>query len=139
MFPRITICQGDDGWSQEDLATMGYKDIKNFVIGNNSVERGWRAGQESVKELFDKVYSKPKIEDIILMDILKLNGTSKLNQPLPWKESLMNYEGGRCLELDFPQTNFSLTTIIIKFKDIENVVDEKEDHMHINILITGLD
>ena len=61
-FPRITICQGDDGWSQENLAKIGYEDIKSFLIGNNSVETGWMAGQDSVRELFDKVYSKPKIE-----------------------------------------------------------------------------
>ena len=95
------------------------------------------AGQGSVKDLFEQIYTKPNIEDIIGRDILKLNGSSKLNQPLPWKESPMNYEGGRCLDLDLPKTNYSLTTLIIKFKDITNITDVKK--IEINMLISGSD
>ena len=102
--------------------------------GHNSVEQGWRGGKTTVKQLFDEIYAKPKMEDLLRKDsFLKLNGS--LRADLAWSENPMNYEGGRCIQLDLPMAQYSQTTIILKFEELENIGFEKK--VELELTITG--
>ena len=63
---------------------------------------------------------------------LKLNGS--LYTSLDWRVKHMNYGVGRCLELDLTRTNYSETTIILKFNSFENFAEG----VKVDLTITGV-
>ena len=129
-FPRIILCHNGDFWNLSAISDAGYEDIFDFAIGRNKIQNGWKAGEASVEKLFEKVYHKPQVKKFLGEDsYLKVNGSIHL--PLVWKDKIMNYQGGKCLELDLPATNYSLNSIILKFSDLAI------QHQHIYITVTG--
>ena len=134
-FPRIELCYGGDFWTQSEIIKAGYKDFKDFVIGRNKFQNGWKAEEDSVRDLFNKVYQKPFLREFLREDsFLKVNGS--LRQTLIWEESPMNYQGGLCLKLKLRKTKFSLNSLILKFRDFEHR-NESEYLHYIYITITG--
>ena len=53
---------------------------------------------------------------------------------LDWRVKHMNYGVGRCLELNLTRTNYSETTIILKFNNFENFTEG----VKVDLTITGV-
>lgn len=129
------LCHNGDFWNRSAIEEVGYDNITNFFVGKNKIQNGWKAGEDSVKHLFDKVYKKPNVKEFLREDsYLKVNGT--LHIPLEWKERPMRYQGGQCFELKLSFTNFSMNTLILKFKDIEDIAYQEKINLY--ILLTGI-
>ena len=133
MFPRLTFCHGHGkGYNESIIKEMGYKNIKDFVIGRKITRHGWLTKDKSTKELFESIYSLPWIENIIRSDSrLKENGS--IYSQLKWVEKPMTYEGGRCLQLNFTKAIFSETTIILKFENMNST----NQTIEVDLSITG--
>ena len=118
-FPRIILCHGDGkGYDKSRIGDLGYRDYVKFMYGEalNSSDNGWIAQNMSPKALFEHLYSRPFIEDILNpTSFMKLNGSIK--EELRWTEIPMVHPEGRCLKLNFTRTKYIETTLIIKFLD----------------------
>ena len=134
MFPRITFCHSDGrGYNYSKIWQLGYKDAKAFLIGKNVHGNGWMVNDKTPKEVFETVYSEPRLEEVLRKDSwLKLNGS--LYTSLDWRVKHMNYGVGRCLELNLTRTNYSETTIILKFNSFENFTEG----VKVDLTITGV-
>ena len=85
------------------------------------------------EEVFKSVYSEPRLEEVLRKDSwLKLNGS--LYTSLDWRVKHMNYGVVRCLELNLTRTNYSETTIILKFNSFENFAEG----VKVDLTITGV-
>ena len=133
MFPRITFCHSDGrGYNYSRIGQLGYKDAKAFLIGRNVHGNGWMVNDKTPEEVFETVYSEPKLEEVLRSDSwLKLKGS--LYASLDWRVRHMNYGVGRCLELNLTRTNYSETTIILKFNSFENFTEG----VKVDLTITG--
>ena len=135
-FPRITLCHGEGGgYNHSKLEGLGYSDMKSFVIGTSQRHgNGWITQDKTAREVFEAAYSEPRLEMFINNgSYIKLNGTRYTQRHhLSWFESPMSYEGGRCLTLNFTQTSFSKTAIILNLNYLNFTEEVKLD-----LTITG--
>ena len=120
-FPRLIMCHANGkGYNISNIEALGYKNQVSFLYGkaDNASEYGWVANNMSAREIFQTIYAQPMIEDLIRNDsFLKLNGS--IREQLKWIEVPMVHPEGRCLKLNWTKTNFTETTLILKFSNIK--------------------
>ena len=112
------MCLADGGYRDESLRRFDYDGIKSFVCGKSlgNETGGWRHSHATTKQIFEKSYKHPSIEDLFRDDSF-MKFDKIIRSRLDWIEKPMVYPEGRCLMLNFTKTNHLETTLIMKFKN----------------------